>query len=77
MSDLNLALQWHLCGTHVQKCSHKQSMFFEGLFLKVPTFIRLKHLDLIDDMISFLIYHIPLLCLLILSAQMYYCLHFS
>ena len=43
-------------------------MFLSGLFLNVPAFMNIKHLDLFEDIMSFLSAHIALLCLLILRA---------
>ena len=77
ISSLNLVLQWHLCNAHVYESSHGGTKFFIGLFYKVRAFIRMKYLDLLDEMISSLNSYTPLLCLLILSAWMCCCLHFS
>ena len=41
MSCLNLELQWHLCVPHVQGSSQLETVFFWGVLLKVPTFMRI------------------------------------
>ena len=51
-------------------------MLFGGLLLCVPAFMRTKHLDHFDATISFLNSHTALLCLLVLRACMWCCLHF-
>ena len=43
-------------------------MFSGGLLSNVSTFISIKHLDLFEDIMSFLSAHIALLCFLILRA---------
>jgi hypothetical protein len=40
MSGLNLALQWHLCCSHVHGSSHGGTVFSWGLLLNVPAFMR-------------------------------------
>ena len=67
---LNLALQWHLWFLHVQVNNHGGTVFSGGLLLKIPTFIRMQHLDYLDDTSSFLSVHTALLCLLVLRAWM-------
>ena len=64
MSSLNLELQWHLCVPHVQGSSQLGMVFSWGLLLKMPAFMRIKHLDFLDETSSFLISHTALLCLL-------------
>ena len=64
ISGLNLELQWHLCVPHVQGRSQLRTVFSWGLLLKIPTFMRIKHLDFSDENSSILISHTVLLCLL-------------
>ena len=55
----------------MQGSNHDGTVFSEGLLLKVPTFMRLWHLDFFVDTISFFKAHTALLCLLIMRAWMY------
>ena len=64
MSGRSLELQWHLYVPHVQGSSQLGTMFSWGVLLKVPTFMRVQHLDFSDEISSFLISHTALLCLL-------------
>ena len=52
-------------------------MFSGGLSLNVLAFIRMKHLECLDETMSFLNAHTALLCLLILKMCMWLCLQFN
>ena len=45
MYSLNLALWEHFWNIHVQGSNQGGIVFFDGLFLNVFAFIRMKHLD--------------------------------
>lgn len=52
-------------------------MFSCGLLLKVPAFMRIKHLDLLWEVISIQTSHTALLCLLTIKECMWWFWHLS
>ena len=77
ISGRNLALQWHLCVLHVHGSSQLGTVFSWGLLSRIPTFMSVKHRDFSDEISSFLISPIALLCLLTRRECKCCCLHFS
>ena len=77
MSGLNLMLQWHLCCTHVHGSNHGGIVFFGGLLLNIPIFMRMWHLYFLDETNNFLRAQTALSCLLVRRACMWLCLHFK
>ena len=70
MSGLNLALEWHLWCLHVHLSNQDGIVSSGGLFSNVLAFMSKNHLDLFEDIMSFLRAHTVLLCCLILRAWM-------
>lgn len=62
ISCLNLELQWHLCVLQANGSSQDDFEFLKGFWLKVPPFIRAKHLDLKRRNIEFAYSQNALLC---------------
>ena len=73
---LSRALQWHLGVLHVHGSNHGGTVFSGGLSLYVPAFIRMQCLVILFEIRSLRISHTALLCLLVMSAWMCWCLHF-
>jgi hypothetical protein len=67
MSGFSLALQWYDFVRHVQGSNHASTILSCGLLLCLPTFISVRHLEVLLLRKNLWSSQIALLCLLILS----------